>query len=289
VLPLTYKSTTTLLPETDRNKLTGLSQFSGIAQLAGISVPTSDLGRLYPTIATSETVLENVIEKKYQTAMFQEPVDLIQYFRLDEGSPQKNLNAALKELRSSMGVTFDTKTGVVTITVELQEAQFAADVLNAIVSEIDRYMRQKRVTNASEQAKWINSRLKEVEDELRGAEDALREFREKNRRVSDSPELMMRQERLMREETVKSTIYVELKKQYEISRIEEIKNIAIVNVLDSARAPTRKEGPRRGLNTAFALIVLFLGTSAYYALWPVYRAQLRKFMESIRRGPAAQH
>ena len=54
--------------------------------------------------------------------------------------------------------------------------------------------------------------------------------------------------------TVKSTIAIELKKQYELAKIEEIKNISIVNVLDPARPPVKKERPKRATNAALAFL-----------------------------------
>ena len=40
----------------------------------------------------------------------------------------------------------------------------------------------------------------------------------------------------------------ELKKQYELVKIEEIKNIPIINVMDPATAAARKDKPKRAMN-----------------------------------------
>ncbi len=284
VLNLTYKASTSLLPETEKGKMGMLSQFSGLAQLAGVNVPGSEVARLYPIIVTSETVLRPVIEQLYQTRRDSLPINLIQYFELEESTPEKNMFEALKELRGAMATTYDTKTSTVVVTLELEEPRLAADVLNAIVRELDRFMRLKRINTASEQAKWISSRLEEVEKELQDAEDALKRFRERNRRVTDSPELQLRQDRLSRELIVKSTIVVELKKQYELAKIEEIKNITIVNVLDEARAPVKKERPKRATNAAIAFVLVFLGMGGYYAMKPAYEPRVREFLSGVKRS-----
>ena len=284
LLSLYFKSTATLLPDTEKNRLGALSQYAGIAQLAGVNVSGGDVARLFPVIVTSEAVLRNVIERSYQTAKSSQPVDLIQYFELDEGTREKNIDAALKNLKDLLSVSLETKTSVVTISLEMQEPQLAADVLNAIIDELDSFMRQKRITSATEQAKWISARLREVEVELRMAEDSLKDFREKNRRVSDSPDLLLRQERLIREVTVKSTIFVELKKQFELAKIEEIKNVTVVNVLDKARPPVKKDRPKRATNTAVAFLLVLFGTSAYFAFWPVYGHHITSLVNSVRRA-----
>jgi len=281
-LDLYYKAAASLLPETEKNKLGGLSQFSGLAQLAGVGVPGAEISRLYPTIVMSETVLGPVIEKQYQTKEFPQPVDLIQYFDLDKDTREENMDEALRVLKGLITTTYETKTSTVTITLEMKEPLLAAEVLNAVIGELDRFMRLKKITTASEQAKWISARVIEVEKELRLAEDSLKTFRERNRRVTDSPELLLQQARLMREGEVKQAIYIELRKQYELSKIEEIKNITIVNVLDPARAPVRKERPKRATNAAIAFVLCFVGMSAYYAMLPVYGGKVKSFVKGVR-------
>lgn len=282
VLDLTYKASTTLLPETEKGKLGSLSQFSGLAQLAGVSVPGAEISRLYPTILTSETILIPIIERRYHTRSFQDSVNLITFLDIDEGTPEKDMEAALKEMRGRLTTSYDTKTSTVGVTLELEEQELAADVLNAIVGELDRFMRLKRINTASEQVKWINARLAAVEIELRDAEESLKRFTERNRRVSDSPELMLQQQRLLREVTVKSTITVELKKQYELAKIEEIKNIAIVNVLDPARPPVKKERPKRATNTALAFLLVLGGMGTWYAMKPVWGEKAAAFMRQVK-------
>ena len=285
LLPLYYKSTATLLPETEKSKLGSLSQFAGLAQLAGVSVGGGgDIARLYPTIVSSETVLRNVIGEKYRSDRFKEPVNLIQYYELDEDTPEKNMAKALEKLRNALVTTFDAKTSIVTISLVMREPQLAADVLNGVIAELDMFMRQKRITSASEQAKWIDDRLGDVQQELRSAEEALKNFRERNRRVSDSPQLLLEQERLGREVQVKSTIFIELKKQYELARIDEIKNISIVSVLDPARPPVRKDSPKRATNAAIMFLVSLFGTSGYFVLRSVYGEKISMFIKAFRGG-----
>jgi tyrosine-protein kinase Etk/Wzc len=284
VFDLTYKATASLLPETEKGKLGAMSQFSGLAQLAGVSVPGSEISRLYPIILSSETVLKPVIEAKYKSMRYPDSVDLIQYFELKKPRREENVDQALRDLKDMMSTSYETKTSTVVVSLEMSESQLAADVLNETIRQLDLFMRLRRINTAAEQRKWINSRLEEVERELRSAEDALKVFRERNRRVADSPELLLSQERMLREIKVKSTIYEELKKQFELAKIEEIKNTSIVNVLDPARAPVRKERPKRATNTAIAFLLGLFGMSAWYTLKPMYAGKIREFMAGLKQN-----
>lgn len=282
LLPVYYRSTTVLLPETEGNKLGGLGQFAGVAALAGIDISGGDISRLYPVIAQSDAVLMRVIEGRYATTSHPGPVNLIEFLDTDEDTPEEDLEEALKCLRKLMSAQHDVKTKTVTITLEMREPQLAADVLNMLVQEVDRFIREERTTSASEQVKWISERLAEVEEELRAAEDSLTDFRERNRRVIDSPELLLQQARLQREVTVKSTIFIELKKQRELAEIEEIKNVSIVNVLDKARAPVKKVRPKRATNSGIVFLLSVVLLSAYYGLRPFYGDRVSEFWQRLK-------
>lgn len=281
LLPVYYKSTATLLPETQKDKLSALGQFADIANLAGVNVPGSEIARLYPAIVNSETILRNVVLKKYKSAAFADSVNLIEYFEYNDLPANEAMDRTLKELRSLLNASYENKTSIVTLSLEMREPELAASVLNAVIAELDGFMRSKRVTNASEQVKWLAARLKEVEQDLRRAEDRLKEFRERNRRVADSPELLMQQERLLRDVQVQSTVFVELKKQYELAKLEEIKNITIVNVLDPARVPVKRERPKRATNAAIAFVIVLVATAGYASVKERLRERLRGFIARI--------
>jgi uncharacterized protein involved in exopolysaccharide biosynthesis len=282
--PNYYKAVSTILPETQENKLSSLGQFADVAQLAGVSIPGSEIARLYPIIITSESVLRNVIYREYQTKKFSQPVNLVKFWDIEKKDPVAEFDAAYRRLKQATNADFDLKTSMVTVTLDMTEPQLAADVLNRMVAELDDFMRTKRTTNAEEQRKWVEVRLKEVAEELRNAEERLKEFREKNRRVSDSPELLLQQDRLARDVEINSTVFIELKKQLELAKIEEIKNTSIINILDVARPPTVKDRPKRATNTATMFLLVFIGSSAYFVIRQKYWSHVSGFIGGVRRG-----
>lgn len=263
LLPVYYRSSAKLLPDLERNRLGPLTQAAEVAQLVGVGTGTSDPARVYPAILTSETVLRGAVLSLYARPARGDTTDLIAVFAPDRETPEENIQEAILRLRDLLSVQVENRTGVVAVSLEMRDPDLAADVLNMIVAGLDRFMRQKRSSNATEQRKWIEDRLRVVQQELRSAEESLRAFREKNRRVLDSPGLLLEQERHLREVQVKSVVFTELVKQLELAKIEEIRNIAIVNVLDPARPPVQKDRPRRMLNTLLA----FFATLAAGAIW----------------------
>ena len=233
-----FRSSAVILPDADKSKLGSMGGgISDLAAMAGVNVGgEGSIVKLYPTILKSESVLRNVIYTKYKTKKFSDSVDLIQYWEIKEKSPERDYEVALLGLRNALEVSIDIKLNIVSIAIETEEPQLSADILNTIISTLDKFIRTKRNSNASEQRKWIEVRLAEVKDDLSKAENALKEFREKNRVVSGSPQLLLDQERMLREVQINSTMYVELKKQLELAKIEEIRSTPIISVMDYARA-----------------------------------------------------
>lgn len=287
LLPAWYRTTAKLLPDLERSRPVGLGQAAEVAQLVGVGGPSQDPGRLYPAILTSETILREAILTRYRTQTHPDSVDLIGVFNPRGETPEENLETISSRLRDLMGVQFESRTGVVTVSLEMRDPQLAADVLNTIIGSLDLFMRRKRATNATEQRKWVEMRLRDIRLELRTAEENLRSFREKNRRMLDSPLLLLEQERYVREVQMKSAVLIELIKQLELAKIEEIRNIAIVSVLDPARPPVRRERPRRAVNTILAFIGTLLAGAAIVGVRSMYPSAFPLLRLSTSRQESA--
>jgi uncharacterized protein involved in exopolysaccharide biosynthesis len=288
LLPEYFRSSATLLPETETNKLAALGGLSDLAALAGISVGgEGSLAKLYPTIMKSESVLRNVILAEYQTMEHKTPVSLIKFWEIEEETPELDYEHALKALRDALEVSLDTKTSIVTVAIETREPQLSADIVNKVLQELDGFIRTQRTTSASEQRKWIEGRLGQVKDDLERSENTLKEFRQKNRRITDSPNLLLEQGRLQREVEINSTLYTELKKQFEIAKIEEIKNIPIINVMDPGKPAARKANPKRMMIVAMVFFASFFFSSLYalgIAKYGTMLGRVRTEIFSSRQG-----
>ena len=283
LLAPSYISTATILPETDKSKLASLGNLSEIASLAGVNLSTEgSMLRLYPTIILSERVLRNVIYSNYQTQDFPRPVNLIQYWGLKDEKPGSAYFYALQALKNKLDVVLDNKTGVITISFVAPERKLAADIVNNVIIELDNYVRTERINNASEQRKFIEGRLQEVKLDLSNSENALKDFRERNRQVSASPELLLKQGRLERDLQLNNTLFIELKKQYEIARIEEVRNLPVINVLDEATPAVFRYSPLRTRMTIAAFSVSLILALAWVLIEHDYDTEIRKTLSQLK-------
>jgi uncharacterized protein involved in exopolysaccharide biosynthesis len=259
MLPNMYSAAVTLLPESEEKGLSQFAQLSTLMSLPGLPVSPVSETELYPELMKSEAILKDVIYREFETAGFDEPVNLIDYWDIGGNTERRQYQATLQKLRDeALKISIARDSRVITLGVETTDPDLSADIANSIVDNLGQYVLNQRRTRASQQRQWIEKRLEEVQLDLRDAEDALKNFREANRRILDSPELMMQQERYLRDLEKNATIYLELSKQYEMIRVQEIRDMPVVQVLDPASPPAKKSGPGRKriliLGTLFGLL-----------------------------------
>lgn len=278
-----FESTVTILPEFG-NKSTTLAGFSQLATLVGVRSAEGAPAEIYQNLLTSEIVLEDVIYSKYKTKKYKNLVNLIEYFNPDEEENDKELNARLiflsiyrKLANHLIRTNVDRLTKILTVTVTMPEPQLSADVANSIAESLDKYIRTKRKSFASEQKFYIEKRIEQLRDSLTLAEERLKNFSEQNRLIVQSPKLLLERGRLMRNVEILNAVYIELNKQLEVTKIDEIKETPVVNIKEKAKNPVYKAGPAR---VSSFLTVLFLSIifSSFYFL---FKSHLIRYVKMI--------
>lgn len=283
----TFETNLTILPEYG-SKSTYLSQLGELASLAGVKVGEAAPTEIYKNIIFSEVVLEQVVYAKYQTKKFPHKVNLIEYFKIktDNSLPLKlqerykfiKLYDFLIKKRIEANVERTTK--ILTLRVIMPESVLASEVANNIVESLDNYIKTKRKSYAFYQRDYLEKRISQVRDSLNNAEDRLRLFREKNRIVINSPTLILEQGRLVRSAEILQTVYIELNKQFELAKIDEIKNTPVINLKESAKEPLIKTGPQRVMLAIFFGLIILILTSIYY----IFQESIKGNLIQIKRA-----
>ncbi|HLZ34734.1 MAG TPA: GNVR domain-containing protein [Nitrospira sp.] len=175
LLPKIYESTATLLPQLESKDAGGLGSLlaaSGVANTAqtlGVNLPgmTATPTDIFLSILKSRTMADDVVNR----------------FSLKERYEAIFMQDARSKLE---GVTrfAVTKEKVIKITVEDKDPAIAAAIANFYVSNLDRLNRTMGVTKASDNRKFVEERLKETEEALANAEEALKEFQTRHRTVA---------------------------------------------------------------------------------------------------------
>ncbi|MBK9284676.1 MAG: hypothetical protein IPM51_10225 [Sphingobacteriaceae bacterium] len=276
-----FESTVTILPEYG-SKSTTLSGLSQLASLAGVRVGEGAPTEIYQNIILSETVLGSVIYAKYRTEEFNQPVNLIQYFLKGDTikySERKNFLKIYEMLvKYKLRTNLERFTRILTLTVTMPESKLSAEVANKIAESLDLYVRTKRKTYASEQSFYLEKRTAQVKDSLSLAEEKLKSFREQNRVILQSPALLLQQGRLMRDLEILNAVYIELNKQLEIAKIDDIRETPIVNIKEWAEDPVIKTGPKRVNNFITIMFFSVLLSGLFY----VFQPQLKHYYAMVK-------
>lgn len=258
-----------------------------LATLAGITETEGAPVEIYDHLLRSEAVLEPVVRQRYVVEGLPDSVDLIQYFEVetDESLPKdlakrKALLDTYRVIREGVIQTeIDRLSRILTITITIGDPKLSADIANRIVSSLDEYVRTRRLSIASNKRQYIERRLAEVKDSLAAAERSLSDFRTQNRSMAQSPALLLEDTRRSRDVQVLQSAYLELSAQLEFARIEEVKDVPVVDIDEPAGNPVDKAGPRRMMALFILMTFSTMLTTVYYAFRPDIRASIQFLLD----------
>jgi uncharacterized protein involved in exopolysaccharide biosynthesis len=264
-----FESTVAILPEYG-SKSNMLSQLSGLAALAGMRVGEISATEIYQNLIQSESVIGPVIYGKYLTKEYPDSVNLIQYFEIDDKDKNPEIQKRKRFLeviklftKEHISTDIDRMTKILSVKATMPEAQLSADVVNKLVESLDEYIRTKRRSYAGDQRLYLQKRVEQIKDTLSICEDKLRDFRERNKMITQSPDLLLVQGRLIRNVEIQQNVYIELTKQLELTKLDEIKDIPILNIKEIAQNPVKKTGPNRFSKLILILFFSFLLSGTY--------------------------
>jgi len=250
----------------------GGSQSSGLgalAMLAGVSASKGDDPSAYlQDIILSNNMLLPILAEKWKVSKAlpdtSTPVDLQTLWKIKPDTTKENWRigleyAMLAALKTGKYITFsqDKKSGVITLATEFQDPQVSYDVNKFIYNQLSDILKNRMHFKASENRKFTEERLLEVKDNLKEAEESLRRFRQRNRlRVDPADEL--EDARLQRDVLMNQEIMIQLQKQYEIAKIDEARDMPVLDIIDPPMKPIEKSRPKR------KMIVLAGGVAAVF-------------------------
>ena len=239
------------------------SSLQGLASQFGFSVPGGSEGDewVYPDIIKSRTLARALLIRKFDTNKYGPQKSLLQILTYGDEESEVGQDTLMKfGIESYLGmidVGQDRQSQIYTVTVSAFEPQFAADLCAALIEELDEHQRSYKTEKVKETRLFIEGRIVEVRKELEKAEEDLKVFRDRNRQIGSSPALLLEQQRLSRETAVLTGVFTTLKQQLEMTKIEEVKESAMVQVLDPPEAPLYRSSPKRKRSVFISLMLGF--------------------------------
>jgi len=256
--PYSYQAKATILPPMENsNSLSPLvSQVGSIAGFAGLTGGNSYF-EMYPEILKSNSLLSDVLNQEYRG------VQIKQYFLAEDASDTVAVKMLINDLKSRIIAEKLIMPSLLTIKYNYTDKVFAAFFVNTLLERLEDYLKNQIVTETLNKHRMVQTRLTEVKENLNILENAMLEFRKQNRIISGSPAKILEEARLRREIEINNTIYIELMKEYEMSKIQLHSEQPILNILDWASIPTT---PPIFTKIQVVVIFTFIGFFVTYIL-----------------------
>lgn len=257
LLPATYESTSTIVPvrESQGSMAAGLA---GLGAAVGFELASPDNpAHIYPEILRSRTLIEAVLTRPLAHPVTRESTTYLAELRIRESRPDRRIFMGVERFRRHLRISLDAKSSVVRVTLEGRTSWLVAAALNALVAELQDYAVSMRSAVAQQNRLFAEREQAEVRNRLAEAERMLTAFRERNLRIGNSPQLLLEQERLIRNVKTEEEIFLTLVRESELAKLAEEKTTPMVSVLDPARPAPFKARPRR-------LLLLLVGTAAVF-------------------------
>lgn len=250
-----------LLPE---NKSQSFSGIAGLASQFGVNLPSSsraDLSSpsLFPELLKSRTFAIKILRKKFYSSALNRKTSLLSILSSSEGDSGEIDDNEIIQYIPLLNETLEFKkipaTNFSELSVTTNDPTLSRQLAQEIIGELELLNRFYKSQSVSEKTKFISERIVTVEDDLISSEKKLKEFNEQNRQIS-SPSLQLELDRFSREVEIQKGIYLTLKQQLELAKIEEVQEASIVQVLDPPQLPL---GPSNKNLKKTILLSLFVG------------------------------
>jgi|GEM_PF-2757320 len=277
IIPNYYISQVTILPPSGKSNLSGLMNLASELGYSSSGESIINSPQVISRIVRSRVLYEMLAKREYIHSGKNRAMKLNEIFKIKEKDPERIAYYTHLALNRAMTTNIDTRIKSLDISLKVNDPRIAAELVNAIVEELDNYNKLYRNNKAKSNREFVEKRLKDTGDSLAKYEEALRIFREDNRQVSQSPMLMLKLQRLARKVNISQELYLLLTKEYETAKIQEVRDTPVLDIIELARVVPVKSGPIKRkvlmeilllagiLSLSFILIREHLKTSGTFA------------------------
>jgi uncharacterized protein involved in exopolysaccharide biosynthesis len=229
-----------------------------------------------PDIINSRRLKKDIVQKIWKTQNFPEGSNLVTFWELDKPKffsprkwiskflPKENfiadsnaklIHEAILDLDDLITVREEIS-GLITVSIMMQDPTLAANIANYIANYVKDFISYEQHREAQRNREFVEDQKSDAKIQLEWSEELLTSFRKKHPIPRDTPELQMQRSRLESGIEENRAVYITIRQQYEIAKIEEAKEKLLINILDIAEPAIKKDKPKRIL---IVLLSLFGG------------------------------
>jgi uncharacterized protein involved in exopolysaccharide biosynthesis len=259
LLPRRYAATARFTAQSAETAGIGTS-LAALADQFGLDVNLGALSGMSPAfyadLVGTREILEPVVTSRYATRSG-DSVDFRTFVKATSGSYRRQVEVATKKLRRRMGIGLN-KSGLISVTVTLGDPELSAGVANRILDQLNTFTITRLQFQSRQQRIFAEERLDTALAELRAAEVAEVAFIERNRSYQQSPTLRAQLARLERVTQTKQEVVATLARGYEEARVQEVRDMPALTIVEVAVPPARKSWPRRSIAAIAGSLAVFV-------------------------------
>lgn len=256
-------STTIIQQQPDAN-----STIATVAQQFGLTLPSTDESQsplFYTDFLNARPTLALVVRMKvHPNGDSAHAVSLRQYLYDHHGDSSYLEERAIDKLDSRVDAVASLKTGVITISVTDRDKYVATEVAQKLLAILTDYNNRVRQTQAHAEREFAQQRLAQLDSNVRVAEDRAQDFLVANRAgFQSSPKLSFEYDRIMRDVQLLRATLTSVAQAFEQARLDEVRDTPLMTVIAAPTIPGRPDSKHFLILLPMALLVGFLGGTAY--------------------------
>lgn len=289
--PITWDSRAEFLPESQSPGIN--SSLGSLAGFAGINLDDQNSQylspELYPSLVSSTSFLLELANRSFyfsslekempygvflktesKKSLFDSIKDFLGNLRSllsgsgnsDVGKRDNNILALsiedekmLLSIKESILIKTDKKSGLISVSVTVQDRYASAQIVNYILDYITNYIIDYSISSERRQLEFIQSQYKLKAQDFELKQMRLAEFEDSNVGLATAKATSER-ERLVSEKSLAFNLYSSMAQKLEEARIKLEEKTPVMHLIDSAKIPAQRSAPKR---TIILFIYTFLG------------------------------
>ena len=265
ILPRSYTATGSFAPQTRDMS----SNLNGLAARFGVAMPTSEPSespQFYADLLHSRELLRSVAESTFEVEPGVNRTLADWYGRREAAGPLR-LDAAEEQLRRDISASVSSQTGVVSFGVRARSPVLAEQIAQRALALVNAFNLERRRSRASAERAFTESRVRDIQTDLRAAEGQLQDFLQHNANCCTSPALRFEQERLQRSVTMQQQLFTTMSQSFEQAKIDEVRDTPVITIVEPPSRPVRPDSRHLAVYAAAGLVAgVLIGSLLVVAL-----------------------
>ena len=271
--PNLYRSQASILPSGEQDSF---SNFKSLAGLGSFVSQDENSSALFPEILRSREITNTVLNAEFS---FKDDEGVVRNLKLSEYFNTTSPDLLHSALLGITDISVDKKNGVINIGVTTEYPGLSQKILESFLAELENFNLYKRASQAKDNEKYLANQLGSLRIGLDNLEDEFVQFQKANRNwlITSDPEILKEVSRFKREIEIKSKGFILLNQEYEMAKLESLKDIPVIRMLDNPTLPDIKVSPDRTLILILVTMIAVVMTCLSVIIYDYLRKAIRTY------------